>query len=93
MDLVDTLFVVRYCFTIMTHLPNLQVKVMDFEIMLSCFRLKFLDKVFTSLLYPLNFYTDLVDSLLHVRSWFEVLCFTNMSCLCYLQVKAIVFKI
>ena len=39
MNLVDTLPVVRYwseniCSTIMTHLRDLQVKVMDFEIFL-----------------------------------------------------------
>ena len=39
MDLLDTLHVVRYwsenlCSTIMTHLCNLQVKVIDFEIFL-----------------------------------------------------------
>ena len=37
MDLVDTLHVVRYwsevlCYTIMTHLSDLEVKVMDMEI-------------------------------------------------------------
>ena len=68
MALVYTLLVVRYwsevlCCTIMTHLSNFQVKVMDFEIWLSYFRLKFFVKVFRNI-YLLHFKMDLVETLL-----------------------------
>ena len=98
MDLVDTLHVVRYwsenlCSTIMTHLHDLQVKVMDWKILKFslCFRLKFLVKVFTSL-YLLNFKMDLVDTLHVARYWSEVLCYTLMTRLPDLQVKVIDFE-
>ena len=42
---------------------------------------------FTSL-YPLNFNMDLVGTLPVVRYWFAVLCSTIITCLCNLQVKA-----
>ena len=47
MDLVDTLHVGKYwseviCYTIKTHLGDLEVKVMDLEILCSSFLLKFL---------------------------------------------------
>ena len=79
MDLVDTLHVVRYWSenlysTIMTHLSDLQVKVMDFEIFLM-FQVKVLVKAFTSL-YLLNFKMDHIDTLPVPRS--EVSCYIMM---------------
>ena len=91
-DLVDTLHVDRYWSenlfsTIMTQLRNLQVKVMDFEIFLMC-----QVKVFASL-YLLNFKMDLVDTLHVARYWSEVLCYTLMTRLRYLQIKVIDFEL
>ena len=52
----------------------------------------FFVKVYTSL-YPMNFNMDLVDTLHVVRYWSEVLCFTIITCLCNIQVIAMVFGI
>ena len=92
MDLVDILHVVKYwsenlCSTIMTHLRDLQVKVMDIEIFLL-----FQVKVFTSL-YLLSFKMDLVGTLHVVRYWSENLCTSIMTNIRNLQVKVMDFEI
>ena len=71
MDLVDTLHVARYwsevlCYTLMTCLHDLQVKVIDFEL---SFYVS--GKILTSL-YFLSFYKDPVDTMPVARYWSEV---------------------
>ena len=70
MDLVDTLHVARYwsevlCYTLMTRLCDLQVKVIDFEL---SFYVS--GKILTSL-YSLSFYKDPVDTMPVARYWSE----------------------
>ena len=73
MDLVDTLHVARYwpevlCYTLMIHLRDLQVKVIDFEL---SFYVS--GKILTSLyMYFLSFYTDPVHTMPVARYWSEV---------------------
>ena len=90
MNQVDTLHVGRYwskvlCCNITTHLVDLEVKVTDFV-------LKFLVKVFRSL-YLLNMLMDKVDTLHVGRYWSEVLCGTITTHLGDLEVKVTDFKI
>ena len=92
MDQVDTLHVgtywsdVLFC-TIMTHLGDLEVKVMDLEIVL-----EFLVKVFISL-YLLKLLMDQVDTL-HVGTyWSDVLFCTIMTHLGDLEVKVMDLEI
>ena len=66
----------------MTHLVDIEVKVMDFEI----FLFKFLVKVFISL-YLLNLLMDQVDTLHIGRYLSEVLCCTITAHLGDLEVK------
>ena len=94
MDQVDTLHVGRYwsgvkCYTIMTYLVDIEVKVMDFEFYCSSFWLKFLMKVFFLSLYLLNLLMDQVDTLHIGRYLSEVLCCTIMAHLGDLEVKVI----
>ena len=68
MDLVDTLHVARYwsevlCYTLKTHLHDLQVKVIDSEL---SFYVS--GKILTSL-YFLSFYKDSVDTMPDARFW------------------------
>ena len=91
MDLVvNSIPIVSYwsedlCCTIPTHLGDLKVKVMDFEIF------KFLVKVFrcTSLL---NMWMDLVDTLPVVRYWSDVSCCTVLIHINDLEIRVVDFK-
>ena len=70
-DHIDTLPVPRSwsevsCYTRMTNHHNFEVKVMDFEIKLLCFRLNFHKFISPQLLYRL------VDTLPVARYWSEV---------------------
>ena len=72
MGLVDTLPDVRFwsevlCYAIMTHISDLEVKVMDFEILSVSFWFKF----FVSL-YLLELKLDLVDTLPDIRYWSKI---------------------
>ena len=91
MDRVDNLHIDRYwskvlCCTIMTHLGDLEVKVLDLEILL-----KFLVKVFVSL-YLLNTLIDHIDTLHVDRYWSEVLCFSIMTHLSDPEFKVSAFE-
>ena len=71
MDLVDTLHVARYwsevlCYTLMTHLRDLQVNVIDFELSFYV-----LSKILKSL-YFRSFNKDPVDTMPVAKYWSEV---------------------
>ena len=72
MDLVDTLHVARYwsevlCYTLMTRLLDLQVKVLDFEL---SFYIS--GKIILTSLCFLSFYKDPVDAMPVARCLSEV---------------------
>ena len=78
--------------SIITHLRDLGVKVMDFWNLDSIFQVKFLDKVFRSL-YLLNFMMDLLATLPVVWYCLKFYARAITTCLYDLQVKVMDFEI